>query len=129
MTGLWTSIKATFARWFGRAPSGYTIDGAAWAWRGWLSTNPSVLPRRKWRLYVPKGASRFQPAPLIVLLHGCNQSPEEIAKGTRIEALADRLGSYVLMPCQSERANPYHCWNWFDGATAEGRGEAAIVLA
>ena len=27
------------------------------------------------------------------------------------------------------RANAWRCWNWFDGATASGRGEAAIVAA
>lgn len=128
MTGFWTSLKATLAGWFGRGPSGTTIDGAAVAWRGWLSI-AWVWPRRRYRLYIPKGASRFRAMPMIVLLHGCKQTPEEIARGTRIEALADRLGAYVLMPRQSERANPYRCWNWFDGATAEGRGEAAIVLA
>ncbi len=128
---LWPRLKTTLARWFerGKPAPGHYVSGAAFAWRGWLSINPWVWPRRKWRMYVPKGASRFRDMPLIVLLHGCNQSPEDIAQGTRIEKLADQLGAYVLMPRQHERANPYRCWNWFDEATAEGRGEAAIVLA
>ncbi|HQU48051.1 MAG TPA: PHB depolymerase family esterase [Casimicrobiaceae bacterium] len=126
---LWTRVKATFARWFGRASAGYTLTGAAFTWRGWLSANPWAWPRRGYRFYVPAGASRWRAAPLIVLLHGCKQSPEEIARGTRIEALADELCAYVLMPRQVERANPYRCWNWFEPRTIEGRGEAAIVLA
>jgi len=126
---LWTRVKATFARWFGRASAGYTLTGAAFTWRGWLSANPWAWPRRGYRFYIPAGASRWRAAPLIVLLHGCRQSPEDIAKGTRIEALADKLCAYVLMPRQRERANPYRCWNWFDPATIAGRGEAAIVLA
>lgn len=127
---LWNRVVAALAGWIGRPSSdGRSCDGAAFAWRGWLATTPWVWPRRRYRLYVPRGASRWRPMPLVVLLHGCRQSPEEIARGTRIEALADRLGAYVLMPRQSERANPYRCWNWFDNHTAEGRGEAAIVLA
>ena len=102
---LWTRVKATFARWFGRASAGYTLTGAAFTWRGWLSANPWAWPRRGYRFYVPAGASRWRAAPLIVLLHGCKQSPEEIARGTRIEALADELCAYVLMPRQVERAN------------------------
>src|SRR5690606_24911840 len=35
----------------------------------------------------------------------------------------------VLMPDQTRLANPLRCWNWFDPATADGGGEAAIVLA
>jgi len=112
----------------GDAP-GYWIDGHAFAWRGWLAIAPTVWPRRAWKLYVPAGASRWRAQPLIVLLHGCRQTPEEIARGTRIEALADARGAYVLVPVQDERANAWRCWNWFDGATAAGRGEAAIVVA
>ena len=127
---LWTRLWETLARWFRRegAPGRY-VAGRAAAWNGWLGTNPTVLPRRDYQLYLPRGASRFRRMPLIVLLHGCKQSPDEIARGTRIAALADKLGSYVLLPMQSEQANPYRCWNWFDPATASGRGEAAIVVS
>lgn len=113
----------------GRERPGYWTDGHAFAWRGWLAIAPTVWPRRAWRLYVPAGASRWRAQPLILLLHGCRQTPEEIARGTRIEALADARGTYVLVPVQDERANAWRCWNWFDGATAAGRGEAAIVVA
>jgi poly(hydroxyalkanoate) depolymerase family esterase len=127
---LWSRLKETLGRWFRREPApGRYVEGRAAAWNGWLAIHPTVLPRRDYLLYVPKGASRFRRMPLIVLLHGCNQSAEEIARGARIAPLADRLGSYVLLPKQSEKANPYRCWNWFDHATAEGRGEAAIVAS
>jgi poly(hydroxyalkanoate) depolymerase family esterase len=64
-----------------------------------------------------------------VLLHGCKQTADEFARGTRIAAAADRAGLLVLMPDQKDSANPYRCWNWFDHRTAEGNGEAAIVAA
>jgi poly(hydroxyalkanoate) depolymerase family esterase len=66
---------------------------------------------------------------MLVLLHGCKQSAEEFAAGTRIAQLADERGWLVLLPCQSKHANGWGCWNWFDGRTTEGRGEAAIVAA
>ncbi|MCC6196008.1 MAG: PHB depolymerase family esterase, partial [Burkholderiales bacterium] len=67
--------------------------------------------------------------PLLVLCHGCKQTPEDIARGTRVEALADRMGCVVLLPRQKDSANPWRCWNWFEQRTAEGKGEAAIVAA
>jgi poly(3-hydroxybutyrate) depolymerase len=64
-----------------------------------------------------------------VLVHGCRQTPEEIAAATRITALADELGCLVLLPRQNPHANAWRCWNWFDPATARGWGEAAVVAA
>ena len=126
----WSRVTEALRRWFGPAPTpGNYVEGRSAAVNGWLAVNPTVLPRREWRLYVPKGASRFRKMPLIVLLHGCKQSAEEITRGTRFEPLADKLGAYVLQPIQTDRANPYRCWNWFDTATATGNGEAAIVRA
>jgi poly(hydroxyalkanoate) depolymerase family esterase len=46
-----------------------------------------------------------------------------------IQAYADRTGTLVLMPDQKKTANPFRCWNWFDGRTVAGKGEAAIVAA
>ena len=37
------------------------------------------------------------------------------------------MGCLVLLPHQNPRANAWGCWNWFDRATAAGRGETAIV--
>jgi poly(hydroxyalkanoate) depolymerase family esterase len=85
--------------------------------------------RREFILYVPTGWTRDIKAPLIVLCHGCNQTPEEFAQGTRIAALADRHGWLVLMPRQAQWANPLGCWNWFGPSTMRGGGEAAIVAA
>jgi poly(hydroxyalkanoate) depolymerase family esterase len=62
-------------------------------------------------------------------MHGCRQTPEDIATGTRIAAHADANGWLVLLPRQGGKANPWSCWNWFDSATSSGRGEAAIVAA
>jgi poly(hydroxyalkanoate) depolymerase family esterase len=82
---------------------------------------------RDFLLYVPRGWTKAMHAPLLVLCHGCKQSPEDIAAGTRIAALADAQGWLVLLPRQSEQANPWGCWNWFMPGTVRGEGEAAII--
>ncbi len=120
-----------FARLFGRRPPepGRFIPGAKSAFSGFLRTLPWIWPRREYLVYVPRGWSRWKRAPLLVFCHGCRQTPEEFAEGTRIAALADASGCLVLLPRQKDSANAWRCWNWFDAATAGGAGESAIVAA
>lgn len=67
---------------------------------------------RTYKLYVPAriGAS---PPPMIVMLHGCSQSVDDFATGTRMNLLADEHGFLVVYPEQAASANPSKCWNWF----------------
>ena len=128
---LWSRVRGWFGRLFRRKPPapGRFIDSSAFALRGWLASAPWVLPSRHYLLYVPQGYSRWRRRPLLVLLHGCRQTPEDFATATRIAALADRNGWLVLLPRQSDKANAWGCWNWFDKGTAAGWGEAAIIAA
>jgi len=128
---VWQRFRALVARLF-RAPPpapGHFIAGRNFAWGGLLRAAPWTWPSREYLVYVPKGYSRWKRRPLLVLLHGCRQTPEAIATGTRIAALADRHGWLVLLPRQPSQANPWSCWNWFDPRTAQGSGEAAIIGA
>jgi len=127
---MFTRLKRFFLRLFRRipAPGRFEAD-SKFSWRGFLATAPFVWPKREYLVYVPAGWSRWRRAPLLVLCHGCKQTPEEIAAGTRITAFADREGWLVLLPRQNEDANVWRCWNWFESRTADGNGEAAIVAA
>lgn len=69
------------------------------------------------KLYIPESA-RSNPSPaMLVLLHGCTQSPESFMEITRIKAHADKRGFIVLAP-QKKRSfmppkNPLNCWSWY----------------
>ena len=122
--------RSFFARLFPHEPEpGRFESGSKWSLRGFLAAAPFVFPGREYLVYIPKGRSTWRRAPLIVLCHGCKQTPEEFAQGTRITDLADRQGFVVLLPRQKDSANPWRCWNWFDTRTMQGAGEAAIVAA
>jgi poly(hydroxyalkanoate) depolymerase family esterase len=83
---------------------------------------------RDYRLYVPRSYNG-QPMPLIVMLHGCNQTAEDLAAGTRMNAYAEMLGCLVVYPVQSSVANASRCWNWFNpGDQRRGRGEPALIV-
>lgn len=128
---LWQRTKGFFARLFRRAPPepGRFESGTKGSWRGWIAVAPWILPRRDYLVYVPRGGLRWRRRPLLVLVHGCRQTPEDIAAGTRIASLADEIGCLVLLPRQNPKANAWGCWNWFDHRTTAGGGEAAILAA
>jgi poly(hydroxyalkanoate) depolymerase family esterase len=127
---LWVRAKALLRKVFESEPEpGRFESGSEWTLKGFLAAAPFVLPSREFLVYIPKGRSSWRRAPLVVLCHGCKQTPEEFAQGSRIAALADRHGFVVLLPRQKEKANPWRCWNWFDTNTMRGGGEAAIVAA
>jgi len=129
-TKLWVRVTSAFDRLFAREPEpGRFESGSKWSLRGFISTAPFVAPSREYLVYIPKGRSMWRRAPLIVLCHGCKQTPEEFAQGTRITELADRHEFVVLLPRQKDTANAWQCWNWFESRTRNGSGEAAIVAA
>jgi poly(hydroxyalkanoate) depolymerase family esterase len=127
---VWNRLTDFLRRLFRReVPPGRFESGAKFSMHGWLASAPLVWPRRDYLVYVPKGWSRWRRSPLLVLCHGCRQTPEEIAQATGIASWADEGRWLVLLPRQKDDANAWRCWNWFDGRTVAGRGEAAIVLA
>ena len=82
---------------------------------------------RPYRLFLP-AAARVPPA-LIVMLHGCTQTAEDFAAGTRMNAVAGAAGALVLYPVQVAGANPQRCWNWFNPADQAREGGEAALLA
>lgn len=84
---------------------------------------------RKYKVYIPKGY-RDVPMPLVVMLHGCTQSPEDFAAGTGMNDLADREGFLVTYPAQPKGANALKCWNWFSAKDQlRDAGEPSLIAA
>ena len=66
--------------------------------------------------------------PLVVMLHGCTQDPDDFAAGTRMNALSDKHACVVVYPAQRSSANPAKCWNWFRADNQRrDQGEPAII--
>lgn len=84
--------------------------------------------RRDYKLYVPASAGD-RPMPLIVMLHGCRQDPDDFARGTRMNELAERHGFLVAYPAQTARANGANCWNWFEAGEQSREGIEASLIA
>lgn len=86
--------------------------------------------QRKYKVYIPSGYVPGIAVPLLVMLHGCTQNPEDFALGTEMNWHAEHATCIVVYPDQSRRENLRRCWNWFDARNQlRGRGEAAAIMA
>src|SRR5205807_2552275 len=98
-------------------------DGAQFLARSY--SNPAG--NRAYKLYIP---SRYhgQALPLVVMLHGCTQSPDDFAAGTRMNLIAEEQTCLVVYPVQPSEANAAKCWNWFRPSDQRrGQGEPSLI--
>jgi poly(hydroxyalkanoate) depolymerase family esterase len=117
-------LSLTLAAWLlistGAAHAGSWVQGSV--------TNAAGT--RNFKLWVPDGYNKKAATPLVLMLHGCLQTPDDFAAGTRMNAVADAHVFLVAYPEQPASANPYKCWNWFDPAhQTRVAGEPSLLAA
>ncbi len=83
------------------------------------------------KVFLPSAyATSSKPMPLIVMLHGCTQDPDDFAIGTRMNVFAEQHGFIVAYPMQPALANSSKCWNWFRPDDQQrDRGEPQKIAA
>jgi poly(hydroxyalkanoate) depolymerase family esterase len=111
-------------------------EPAAPATGKWLASHFSGIsdrgvPRRmSYWLYLPDHPAAETEAglPLLVMLHGCEQTATLFAQGTRMNQLADAAGCAVLYPQQAVATHRQRCWKWYDRATQQGGGDVPMIV-
>ncbi|MCQ6279563.1 PHB depolymerase family esterase [Bacillus sp. EB600] len=91
----------------------------------------------KYKLYVPSKYKEDIETPLMVMLHGCGQDPDDFAAGTNMNTLAEQENFLVLYPNMNNLFNPsnpagynpFGCWNWFlDKNQHRGKGHPKLIF-
>ena len=119
-----------------RKPAATLAQAGTWQ-KGYSSGTPpvgSAAPTARRLLYwlylppLPPGEPDA-PLPLLVMLHGCQQSATDFATATRMNRLAERKGFAVLYPQQSAAGDAHRCWHWYKRAVQRGEGEVQTIAA
>ncbi|MGC2775501.1 MAG: PHB depolymerase family esterase [Bradyrhizobium sp.] len=84
--------------------------------------------RRTYKLLIPSRADGRQ-LPLVVMLHGCTQSADDFAAGTRMNFAGDEQSCFVVYPEQPSGANQSKCWNWFRAGDQQRDGGEPSLIA
>ena len=110
------------------APAPARLPGKWMAFYYSSLSDGGTLPGRRMQywLYMPASAPAG-PLPMVVMLHGCEQTAAQFAQGTRMNALAEEKGFAVLYPQQSLRGHPNRCWHWYERSTQDGGDDVRLI--
>lgn len=81
---------------------------------------------RNYRVHLPPSYRRGRKLPVVMVLHGCEQTHEDIQRASNFDRLADRHGFIVVYPFITAYSFPRHtnCWGfWLRSETRRGAGE------
>ena len=118
--------KSTLRSFFFLALTLFTSNLFAGTWENGHYTG--VYGARNYYVYVPSNLPVGHRAPIVVMIHGCDQSASDFAKGTRIEQWAEKEKFIALFPEQSLAYNPFKCWNWVIPGNNTRAGESQVII-
>ena len=103
-----------------------TAHASGGIWQQYTYSSP--VGSRSYFVYTPVNYRVGTAIPLVVMLHGCRQTPANFAAGTQMNQLADQKQFIVVYPQQTVINNVGTCWNWFStNNQMRGSGEPAII--
>jgi poly(3-hydroxybutyrate) depolymerase len=79
---------------------------------------------RKYKVYIPTVLAA--PAPMVMALHGCEQTNDDVLNDWGLTAAADRFGFLLVAPFITtyDGFRNTNCWGfWLDNHRHQGRGE------
>lgn len=85
---------------------------------------------RQYSVFLPEGYRTDEALPLVVVLHGCNQTHRDIMNDTRFNELAEVEKFIAVYPfiTSYDGLRNTNCWGyWFEDEIKEGSGEAADI--
>lgn len=127
LTRLVQGLKGLPGDLLGRTPRGEWTAGEVAPGHFLAASFSGAAGTRPYKLYVPSTYAGG-PVPLVLMLHGCTQSPDDFAAGTRMNLLAEEANCLVCYPAQTAAANASKCWNWFNAAEQRrDRGEPSLI--
>ncbi len=105
------------------APAAVALAGTTSEWTLPAQGHPGSRERR-YKVYLPDGLSG--PAPLVMALHGCRQTHDDVLRDWGLTAAADRYRFILVAPfiTSYDGARTTNCWGfWLDQHRHRGRGE------
>lgn len=114
----------------GRAAAPEAASLGAGRWEASRQFTDKTGRRLAFARYTPASVSATAAGmPLVVMLHGCRQTAEAFARGSRMNQWADAGDFMVLYPQQSLARQVQRCWRWFQPDDDHGGAEADLIAA
>jgi poly(hydroxyalkanoate) depolymerase family esterase len=101
--------------------------GGQWIMKTFQAKSYSGSRDRQYQMYVSDAYQEGEPVPIVMVLHGCRQTEQNMIDETRFSEFADQENFIVVYPVITSydgSRNP-NCWGFFlDQHIHEGAGEA-----
>jgi poly(hydroxyalkanoate) depolymerase family esterase len=120
-----SGCKMAYVNWFDFFLSSGGAASSSLQSTAHFGSNPGNL---RMLSYIPP--NRPVKLPLVVVLHGGNQTAEEYASGSGWLRLADEAGVALLFPEQRRSNHPLGCFHWYRRRDTErGQGEGWSIIS